>query len=62
MGPQSALLLLGGLGLLMVGLLVAFFVFRNAIRTTRTCLLAGLLGVGAFVVVMIVAAVLAGRG
>ena len=58
---QSALLLLGGLGLLTVGLLVAFFIFRKAIKTTKTCLLVGLLGVGVFVLVMIVAALLAGR-
>ncbi|MBN1810854.1 MAG: hypothetical protein JXA14_03365 [Anaerolineae bacterium] len=59
---QSALLLLGGLGLLTVGLLVAFFVFRKTIKTTKTFLLAGLIGVGVFVLIMIVTALLAGRG
>lgn len=59
---QSALLLLGCLGLLTVGLLVAFFVFRKTIKTTKTILLIGLAGVGVFVLIMIVAALLAGRG
>jgi hypothetical protein len=59
---QSALCLLGGLGLLAVGLLVAFFVFRKTIKSTKTLLLVGLAGIGAFVLIMIVVALLAGRG
>ena len=43
---QAALLLLGGLGLLTLGLLVAFVVLRKAIKVTKTCLLIALLGVG----------------
>lgn len=57
---QSALLLLGCLGFLSVGLLVAFFVFRKAIKTTKSLLLIGLLGIGAFVLIIVVAALLAG--
>jgi hypothetical protein len=59
---QSALFLLGCFGLLAVGLLVAFFVFRKTIKTTKTLLLVGLLGAGAFVLIMVVAALLAARG
>jgi hypothetical protein len=59
---QAALLLLGGLGLLTLGLLVAFVVLRKAIKVTKTCLLIALLGVGVFVLFMVVAALLAGRG
>lgn len=58
---QSALLLLGCLGLLTVGLLVAFFVFRKTIKTTKAFLLIGLLGAGAFVLIMVIAALLVGR-
>lgn len=62
MDLQSALFLLGCLGLLTVGLLVAFFVFRKTIKSTKTLLLVGLLGAGAFILIMIVVALLAGRG
>ena len=58
----SALLLLGGLGLLTVGLLVAFFMLRKTVKYTKTCLLVGLLGVGVFVLAMIVVALVAGGG
>jgi hypothetical protein len=59
---QSALFLLGCLGFLVVGMLVAFFIFRKTIKTTKAFLLIGLLGAGACVLIMIAAVLLAGRG
>ena len=59
---QSALLLLGCLGFLSVGLLVVFFVFRKTIKTTKSLLLIGLLGTGVCVLIVIITALLAGRG
>jgi hypothetical protein len=58
----TALLVLGGVGLLSVGILVAFFLLRKTIKTTKSCLVLSLLAAAGFVILMIVAAVFsAGR-